>query len=284
MTDPANPNVTPPAPNAAPADPPPANPAPPAPPPAVGAAPPQPPPPPPIIGDDGEIPEGADVVQMTKAALRSRNERASKKFLKDQFGTDDPAQIKSKLEALEKYEKEKEEQRRASLSREQQLEEDVRRANQKKEQWKNRYQGEVRTQAIRTSDAMIREVGGKHLKPKFLNTPVFQELGKHLVGKYSRKQLEQMEDAGQIQGVIDEWFKGYAEQNPELTVGYEDRLRGGAAPPPAQRPLSNGANVNDRPPPPAGSQQAKSFAPSAQNAMSSQEARAEASKMGINWD
>jgi len=221
---------------------------------------------------------------MTRAALRSRNDRHAKKYLKDTFGTDDPEVVKAKLKAAEEYERTKEEQRVATLTSEQRLQEQVAKERQRAERFKTQYQNEVRSQAIRTSDQVVRGIGEKFLKPKFLGGDVYRQLGVHLTSTYSRKQLEQLETEGKIGGVIEQWFGKFAGENPELTTGYEASLRAGGAPPPVRQPITNGANVDERPAPPNGAHAEQSFAPSAQNAMNSQQARAAAQKMGINWD
>jgi len=270
--------------------PPPSAATPPAAPPQQQAAPPaaEPPAPPKKVvalsGDEDELPEGADKFELTRAALASRNTRASRKFLKDNFGTDDPSEVKKRLERLEALEKAEEETRRAAMTREQQLEEDLRKERAKADHWRQKHKAEIEERAMTQSEAMVREVAAKHLKPKFIGDDVYRKLGRHLAKGYSRRDLERLESEGKISGVIDEWFGKYAEENPELSLGYEDRILGGAKPAPAARPLTNGARVDERPAPPAGPRQEKSFAPNAQNAMSPQEARAAAREMGLNWD
>jgi hypothetical protein len=256
-------------------------------PPAAAPAAPEPPAPKKVValsGDEDELPEGADKFELTRAALASRNTRASRKFLKDNFGTDDPGEVKKKLDRLEALEKQEEETRRASMSREQQLEEDLKKERAKAEHWRSKHKAEIEERAMTQSEAMVRDVAAKHLKPKFIGDDVYRKLGRHLAKGYSRRDLERLESEGKINGVIDEWFGKYAEENPELALGYEDRILGGAKPPPVARPLNNGARPGERPEPPAGPRQEKSFAPTGPNAMTPQEARAAARDMGLNWD
>lgn len=81
-------------------------------------SPPQSPPTPPDAPDDERI-------TMTKEALSARLTRATRSAFKNEFGTEDPAEVRAKLEQLGKYEAEREETRKASLTREQQLSEEV---------------------------------------------------------------------------------------------------------------------------------------------------------------
>lgn len=72
-----------------------------------------------------DAPPDDDRIVMTKEALSARLTRATRSAFKNEFGTEDPAEVKAKLEQLSKYEAEKEKERLASLSREQQLSEEV---------------------------------------------------------------------------------------------------------------------------------------------------------------
>jgi hypothetical protein len=97
-------------------------------PPAAGA---------PAVTPAPETPPDDDRIVLTKEALGQRLDRAKRSALKAEFGTEDTAEIKSKLEALAKYEAEREEARKAAMSREQQLAEEVARekaAREKAEQ------------------------------------------------------------------------------------------------------------------------------------------------------
>lgn len=72
-----------------------------------------------------DAPPDDDRIVMTKEALSARLTRATRSAFKNEFGTEDPAEVKAKLEQLSKYEAEKEKERLESLSREQQLSEEV---------------------------------------------------------------------------------------------------------------------------------------------------------------
>lgn len=72
-------------------------------------------------------------ITMTSAQLAERNTRAARATMKKEFGTDDPAEVKAKLDRLAKLETDAEESRKAALSREAKLEEDLKAEKAKRE-------------------------------------------------------------------------------------------------------------------------------------------------------
>lgn len=64
-------------------------------------------------------------VELTTAQLADRNARAVKSTLKKEFGTEDPSEVKAKLDKLAQYEQEAEKARQASLSEQQKLNEQL---------------------------------------------------------------------------------------------------------------------------------------------------------------
>jgi hypothetical protein len=254
-------------------------PAPPAPPvsaaPVPPAAPASPPHPGPVsIGDDGDIPDDAELLTLSKSALNKRLARATRAELKARFGTDNPDEIKSKLDRLAEFETKQEEQRLASLSELEREREAKAKAEGERDEWKRQHD-ELRTaNLVRGAHSRVSSISGKHFKDtaqKFIQFE-FQE---YLQG------LPEAEVVAMTDEQMDSWFAGEAKTHPELSRGYTP-----PAPPTPVAPLTNGPPAPEGAPPPTGAggqQAAPNFAPSAANPMSRQEARKEAAKLGYNY-
>ncbi len=255
---------------------------PPAPPPAqappIQAAPPAPPPAPQgpqahQLGDDGDIPENAELLSLSKKALNTRLERHTNKQLRERFGTDNPDEIKTKLDKLATFEKQQEEQRLAALTSEQRLQEQVNKERERGDRYKQRYQQTVEQQVFTREQTRIESIATRLVDPQFLQYE-FQNLARYLQATYSEEELKQLPDQK-----IEEWFSNRIKEVPKLARDF-------STPPPAPRtaPLNNGPRSNDRPPPPQGPQNGRTnYSPSGPNAMSRDEARAKARSEGYDY-
>jgi hypothetical protein len=225
------------------------------------------------LGEDGDIPDNADLIQLPKAALAKRLERHTRKELKDRFGTDNPDEIKVRLDKLAEYERTAEEQRLAGLSEADRLKEQVAKERQRGDQYKQKYQATVEQHVFAREQGRIESIAGQHIDPQFMEYTL-QGLARHLQATYSERELKELPDEK-----IVEYFQKQVQANPKLARDF-------AAPTPAPRvaPLTNGVKDAARPaPPPGQTPTEKNFSPSAQNAMSRDEARAEARRQGYDY-
>lgn len=241
--------------------------------------------------DDDEIPEGASLLQLSRNALSKRLDRATKKQLKAQFGTDNVDEIKAKLQKAQEYERSQEEQRRAQLSEVDRWKEDA-------DSWKRKYsdletkvKNERRASMISTEHNRVTSIAKEFLDADYLDTelPIF---ARELSSKYSRQEMEQLGD-----DAIRAYFKKRIEAKPKLAKDY------GATTPPAAEtqqqqqveekkpptvPANNGVRENERPTArtegsglPVNGE--KTFKPGLPNSMSPTEAKQAASQQGYRW-
>jgi hypothetical protein len=227
------------------------------------------------LGAEEAIPDDVDLIEMPRRALDSRLARHTKAELKTRFGTSDVEEIKTKLDRLATLEAAEEERKRAQMSEQDRITADLTKERELRVDAERREMTLREDLVIGKEEERIVSIGVKHIRTKYVKFAL-ADLATHLRNEYTDAELKNLKNS-----VIDEWFVKYAENNPELT------RKPAAAPPPApvrRVPLSNGARpVKPANAPASGASQAKSFAPSADNAMSTQEAKAEAGKLGYRW-
>ena len=226
-----------------------------------------------MIGDADEIPGDAELLTLSRAALKSRLQRATRSELKERFGTDDPEDIKQKLDLLATYEAEKEETRLANLSELEREREMRARAEGERDEWKRQH-GELRdSYLVRKEHSRIESIASKHVDPTMQDYALGQ-FQRYLTSSLSDEQIENLTDPE-----IEQWFTQKVREIPKLARDFQ----AAPPPPPAIVPLSNGPQAGNQPAPPQGVQPTKSFSPSAANAMTRQEAIAEARKQGYSF-
>ena len=157
------------------------------------------------LNDDGEIPQDATLLQLSKSALKSRLERYSRKELKDRFGTDNPDEIKTAMEEAKQFREEKEARRVAALSETERAKEQVEQAQRERDEWKNRFKGVKTAQTLNRAQTRVESIAGEYLDPRYmpLEMPLF---AKHLKDNFSREQLRNMSDQD-IRGYFDNLVK-----------------------------------------------------------------------------
>ncbi len=200
------------------------------------------------LKDEDDIPEDAELVTLSSAALKKRLQRASNAELKERFGTTDTAAIKKKLDRADELEKAEEDRRVAALDKEQKAAEAQKKAEDRPEaaELKLKQLGEDRL--VEKEEGRIKEIAFGHIKPKFWKHAA-RDFAEHLRETYSEKELLSLKDKA-----IDKWFVEYVKENPEYLKG--------------EAPEKPGA---------------KTFKPGQPNSMTSAEARAEAAKSGHRW-
>jgi hypothetical protein len=232
----------PPPPGGAPAPTPPAPPtAPPAAPPAPPTAPVAPATPAPSSASkarplaDDEEPRPGEELTLTTDALNKRLARANRKFLKDQFGTDDPEAIKASAKKLAELEAADEERKKAAMTEAERLKLERDQAVERMDAAIERAEQADFDRVVDAEEVELKNVAVEFVKPKFWKT-VKVDLAEHLSETYTAEQLDGMKEA-EREKVVRDWMGKYVADNPELAAKKE------AAPPaPPTAPLTNGVS------------------------------------------
>ena len=217
---------------------------------------------------DDEEPEEEGEYTLSAAALRSRISRASKKQLRDQFGTDDPTEVKAKLDKLEKLEKAQEEERRAKLAKEQQLQEDLEKEKQARTAAEKRAEAAENRRVVDKEYRRVTGVASKHIDEDLVEDAV-ERFRKHL-RTMDDKDIESM-----TQKEEEKWFADLAKEKPKFAKVKADDKRGETQ----KVPLTNGARTARPDSLPAGGSSEKTFKPGQPNSYTKEEMR----KMGYTY-
>jgi hypothetical protein len=225
-----------------------------------------------LSGEDDDIPEEEELLQLSPRALKSRLARASKQQLKEAFGTDDVDLIKKKLAAGDEYEKKKEEDRKATLSKEEKLREERDTAIKEARETRSLLEVEKTARIVEKQDGRITRIAEQHLKPKHVSK-FLPDLAKALLKAADEgdRKLIKNEEAW-----IESWFKQQVEEEPEFGKDFGKAAEGGE--PPKKLPFTNGSS-GSRPQPAGNSGSPKTGAPGKPNSMSDKEIR----DLGYSW-
>jgi hypothetical protein len=229
------------------------------------------------IAADDEIPDDAELLELSKGALNARLNRATKKELKDRFGTDDPKEIKAKLDRLSELEAAEETRKREAMTEKERIEEDLRLAHQERDEAQRQLRMERETREVEHEDRRIVKIASKYIDD---DEDTIEVVNRRFAGwlrsEYGDKLTDPKFDIPDK--AIDAWFKDYAENHPKHARVAETK-----DPKTVRKvPLNNGAKGND-PAPDKTDTGAKNFSPSGPNAMDRQTAKQEAAKSGYHW-
>lgn len=233
-----------------------------------------------ITETDDDIPDNAELIEMSPKALKSRLDRFTKKQIKERFGVEDFDAVKTQLDRLADYERKEEEQRLAQLTEVDRLKEQLAQAHQARERAETRAQELHETQVVAAEDRRIKGIADKYIKPKGFKIAI-SELASFLNG-CSEDDLRSPDE------LIDNWFQKFVKEDwPEFSKDYGAQAPvapQAPAPPPRAIPLSNGAHV-ERPSTqhPSGQVLQKTAAPGKSNSMSETEVREYKRQNGLHW-
>lgn len=231
-----------------------------------------------MIGEDDELPEGADEFVVKSSAFKRRIDRAHKKQLKEEFGTDDPTEIKTKLQELDSFKAKQEEQRLAQLSETDRMREELNRYKEEAERYKLEASSVRETYEVREQDREIVGNAEKFFQPKYMNFVTF-ELSQHL------QSVADSALGDDPMKYINGWMKDFAEKNPAMSI---QSAQAPAAPTPEPQvvvqkvvALNNGAQVT--PPDRTQHLESKTATPNQPNSMSESEWRDYKRRNGWNF-
>lgn len=169
------------------------------------------------LADDDDIPDDAEVLELSKAALEKRLARHTRRQLRDLFGTDDTTKIAKDLKELATLRAAAEEDRKAKLTKEQALQEERDQANARAEKAEQEAREMRDARDIGEVSGRYSELGKKFIAPKFfakesVRDALFGELASELHTKTGG-------DATKITPkMVEDFWRDYAKENPEFGI------------------------------------------------------------------
>ena len=224
------------------------------------------------IGDDDYPVDGEGFIKLSSQTFKRRLSRYNKVQLKEAFGTDDIADIKSRLDEHGRLKAKADDDHKKTLAKEEQLQ--LERDNEKK----LRIAAEAKATQLseereyREADRSVTDAASKHIAAKFTDFATYK------FGCYVRELDDDESDAIKPKDVS-AWFRQFAADNPEYAVGAatvaDDK-------PKVRKPLEHGAGGGVAPSPaPAPATGGKTPRPGQPNSMNAEEYRQWKKDQGI---
>ena len=185
-----------------------------------------------ISAPSSEPAKDPNTISLTTAQLRERMDRHSAKFLQDKFGTDNIDAIMASIEKSKQLEAAEDERRRASLSNEQKLQEDLKRVEARAVTAETEAKSLRQREMINKERRRVSGMATKYVDSESLELAMIK-FGKAIMAM-PKKQVARMQDAD-----IDKWFKDFARANPKHSRAPVARPCPGA--------ICNGSNEWPRP-------------------------------------
>ena len=229
------------------------------------------------VSGDEEIPEDAELLELSKSALEKRLARHSRTELKAHFGTDNPNEIKKKLERLAKYEADEEERKRAEMTEREKMQADLA-SEQRLRQDAERRALRVHTErVVEREEVKITRIAGEYFDADIVED-MMPRLARYLSKEFSESELEALgKNQSKYEKTISKWCKDQVEKKPKYGKDYvpavKEPLDSGIDDNNARHNAGNNADMRD----------GRTFAPGRANSMSPAEAKAAARKMGYSW-
>lgn len=228
--------------------------------------------------DDDDIPDDAELLELSPTALKGRLRRASKKELRDRFGTDDPNEIKAKLDRLAELEAKEEERENANKSELEKEKSRADKAEQRAKQAEERLTAVYDARVIETEENRIvklaKEAG---MDPDYIEEQ-FPKFARFLNENYKERDLKKLKDKD-----IKKWFEDRIKAKPKLALDTTETTTTETTKEKPKAPLTNGPGNRAPNAAPGNPQANKSMKPGQANSMTRAEARAEMAKQGIRY-
>lgn len=229
-----------------------------------------------VKGDD-DIPDDADLIEMSPRAMAARLARHSKSELQKRFGTDDPDKITADLKELEELRADKKKADDAKLN-------EVQLANKKAAEAEGRAtaaEAKARqaeeTRIYEKQEGRLAKRMGKHIDEDHVDVELTR-FARHLTKTYDAKKLEAMSEDQELK-LLEDWVKERVEAKPKIARDYEEKreaeLRAelkAAAKLPAGK-VTNGGKGGPPDGEKAASGEAKTFAPGKPNSYTDKEVK-----------
>ena len=232
-----------------------------------------------VLSDpDEEIPADADLIEMSSKTLKSRLNAAKKsevKALFQKFDVKSAEELATKFARLKELETADEVRKREDMTATEKLESDLKKERELRLDSDRRAMRVTENYVIDKQETRISKIASKFIDPEYVEE-ILPKFAVHLRKHFDEEQLKTITDKD-----IGEWFKEYATKKPKLARESSTTK--------TKIPLNNGARAADRPRAgdgggnTSGRSNGRSFAPSSENPMDRNEARAEAAKLGFRW-
>jgi len=228
-----------------------------------------------ISDADEEIPPDADLIELSSKALKTRLNAAKKSEVRElfaKFGVKNADELDAKFKRLKELETEDEKRKRNDMTATQKLEADLKQERKLRVDADRRALQVTENYVIDKQENRVTKLASKYIDPDYVEE-ILPKFASHLRKNYDEEQLKAITDED-----IGGWFKEYATKKPKLARESKK----------TKIPLTNGARTAARPTSGdsgarSGNADGRSFAPSSANAMTRQEARTEAAKLGFRW-
>lgn len=239
--------------------------------------------------DDDELPEGAELLELSPTALTKRLNRHSKAQLRKAFGTDDADEIKKKLEKLAELEASEEKRKQAEMSeveRERDLRTKAEQRAQEAEQAAKRERGQ---RIVERYDGKLQRTAERLLDEDHVGAEL-DRFARHLRDSFDEKALRRMtpeQTSEELKKFLGERIKA----KPKIAKDYEERrreeiraeLKKEEKEGRKTQTVTNGAKLDKKDGEGGGSGEKKTFAPGKSNSMTDAEARAEMKRLGYSY-
>lgn len=240
--------------------------------------------------DDDDIPEEAELLELSKTALTKRLNRHTKAQLKKAFGTDDIEKIAKDLGDYQKLKSDKEKERQAELSEVERERERANKAEARAKDLEERVRGERTQRRYERYDTRLSRVAESLIDPDYVDAEL-SRFARHLTDAFDKRQLRRM-TAEQTADELKKFFGQRLKDKPKIAKDYEERrreeiateLKKEARGERKSQAVTNGADHGKKPSQVGnGNGEQKTFAPGKPNSMSDNEARAEMKRLGISY-
>jgi hypothetical protein len=225
------------------------------------------------LGAEDDIPDDADLLQLSRPAFKQRLSRHTKGELKARFGSDDFDDIKKRLDRAAELETAEEARNREAMSDRERLEADLAKANARADDNERRYLKSVEDRVVDKEEQRIIKLAEEYIDPDYVDV-LLPKLAKHLKSNYTDAELKKVKNKD-----ISKWFQDQIAAKPKLAKDFERPIEKKVV----KQPHTNGARTEKKPSKESGSSQQTNFSPNAPNAMSRAEAKKKAAEAGYNW-
>jgi hypothetical protein len=240
--------------------------------------------------DDDDIPDDAELLELSKTALTKRLNRHTKAQLRKAFGTDDVEQVAKDLSDYRKLKGDQEKARQAELSDVEREKDRANRAEARAKDLEARVRGERTQRRYERYDSKLSRVAEAVLDADYVGAEL-NRFARHLTDAFDRKQLRRM-SGEQTAEELKKFLEQRVKDKPKIARDYEDKrreeirdeLKKEARGERRSQAVTNGADHGKKPSQEGnGNGEQKTFAPGRANSMSDKEARAEMKRLGISY-
>lgn len=163
-----------------------------------------------LDGDGSDLPEDAEIYEISRSNFKKRLQRATTAQLKNAFGTDNIEEVLAWKTQNEEFKKREEEAKLAQMTEADRYKTLHEKSEQQASYWKTQYEQLQEQYQTREQDRQVMGIVARHVKSKCLDY-VSQELAKHL-------QTLEEDDMRDPQAYIDQWTSAFVKENPEFGV------------------------------------------------------------------